>query len=89
VTKDRSVTYNQTRVRFLKLEAELALTFAEMALTRRDPTRVRTLRQQAIEGYETIVRHLPLVAPSEVEQAEFELALRKLRVLLGKLDDVR
>jgi len=74
---------NRIGVQFLLADLEVGITFLDVAkVTRVDATRRRNLRS-ARAAYETVLRLLPRVMPSEEEQKQLNERLAELKSRLS------
>lgn len=82
---------NRVGVQFLVAEIEIALTFLEVAdVTRQEDVRNRN-RENARVAYDTVLKLLPKVSPSECERSTLEAKLEELKkrlLALGYLGNV-
>ena len=67
---------------FLKIEAEAALTFVQVAETSVSPESRARNYANALLGYRTLLRYLPRVVLTQKEASEIQEKLEKLKVQL-------
>ena len=76
---------NKLSADFLIIDSEVALTFANLALTATSPEKKRRTAQTARKAYDTIMRLRQYVELSDAEESKLEANLRRLKRELQKL----
>jgi hypothetical protein len=88
VEENPTAKLNASGVEFLHSDAELALTFADLALASSDSLRAAIHRKNARAGYDTVVRlrHNLTLSPQETQSLEEKILRLKSRLVqLGEI----
>ena len=76
---------NELRAKFLQIDSEIALTFANLALTASDPQKRNRTSQVAREAYDTIMRLREETDVSDAKRDKLDANLRRLKRELQSL----
>jgi len=79
---------NRTKVDFLKIDVETALTFAGIAMQAEDRVKKARNRQSARKAYDTVVRLMDRVDLSDEDAQLLARKLKRLRSELATLGEV-
>jgi len=76
---------NSLRVNFMRIDSEIALTFASMALSATDPEKKRRTAAIARKAYDTIIRLWDGTDLGDADRDKLEVNLRRLKSQLRTL----
>jgi hypothetical protein len=77
--------FEDSRVQFLLTELDTATMFCNVAKSSDDPQKVSRNLQNAVEGYETVLKHKHDARFDERSKSEFDSKLAHLQSLLKEL----
>ncbi len=83
----RRAAFEANTISFLNTEVDLAKTFIKMAKEARNRERRKKLRKDARKAYDTVLRFLGKITPSENERAEINAQLAHLKSKLQSLGE--
>ena len=80
--------FNRTGTEFLKVDVATGLTFAKAALDSHDPEKKRRNQRSARKAYDTIVRMLKKITPTDADARQLDASLHQLKNELIQLGEI-